>query len=544
MIDRQAVLAVGEGVEAAPRVAGEPLEKAAVVGGKARAVRRVPTAGQPFRRACTDGRAATLAAERVLPGLLLRRHDRVVFPDRRVASDPGRRFERAGGERLGSRRAPADSLARQHATTAASSESHRCSPRRPRPCVRTSFCQKRQDARLRTQAPAWDAPLDAHRGCPPIPLWVAFALESSGHARLPGGLRLGHGDRRPPGRGRQLEQRLVGVGARARHALSRAERRRVRPLPSLPRRPRSARRPRVQRLSLLARVEPHRARGRRVLDARRSTTTGACATRASSAASRRSSPSTTSRRRAGWRRAAAGPAPATAELFARFCARAQRGTWATSSAASCTLNEPNIVADVGHRWGLFPPGERDPALRAARQRGVDRGPSPGGRARSGAGRAGRRSVSRSRCRTIRRSTAARRLRDRERRDMEDVFLAAARGDDFVGVQTYTPDARSARTACAGRGPARASPRWDGSSGPRRSRRRIRRARALAERADPGHRERRRDRRRPRAHRVRRARAAAACSRASPTGSPVRGLRLLEPARQLRMGVRLRAARSA
>ena len=28
-------------------------------------------------------------------------------------------------------------------------------------------------------------------------------------------------------------------------------------------------------------------------------------------------------------------------------------------------------------------------------------------------------------------------RDRERRDMEDVYLEAVRGDDFIGVQTYT-----------------------------------------------------------------------------------------------------------
>src|SRR6185503_14620839 len=29
----------------------------------------------------------------------------------------------------------------------------------------------------------------------------------------------------------------------------------------------------------------------------------------------------------------------------------------------CTINEPNIVADMGYRWGVFPPGHRDPALR-------------------------------------------------------------------------------------------------------------------------------------------------------------------------------------
>jgi beta-glucosidase len=127
--------------------------------------------------------------------------------------------------------------------------------------------------------------------------------------------------------------------------------------------------------------------------------------------------------------------PTTAERFARFCARAATHLGDVMTRA-CTLNEPNIVATMGYLAGIFPPGARDAALRhrvndvlvAAHRQAVDaiRGAAPavpvgltlatsdwqaedGGEA----------------------------TRDRLRRDMEDVFLEATRGDDFVGVQTYT-----------------------------------------------------------------------------------------------------------
>ena len=66
-------------------------------------------------------------------------------------------------------------------------------------------------------------------------------------------------------------------------------------------------------------------------------------------------------------------------------------------------------------------------------------------------------------------------RDRIRRSMEDVFLEATAGDDFVGVQSYTrmrvgPD--GALAAEDGRGP---SPRWATSSGPQALEAAIRRA---------------------------------------------------------------------
>ena len=54
--------------------------------------------------------------------------------------------------------------------------------------------------------------------------------------------------------------------------------------------------------------------------------------------------------------------PATADRFARFCERATAHL-GDLIARACTLNEPNIVATFGHRYGLFPPGQRDPDLR-------------------------------------------------------------------------------------------------------------------------------------------------------------------------------------
>src|SRR5262249_2197622 len=102
---------------------------------------------------------------------------------------------------------------------------------------------------------------------PPCSRFGKIGVASGPHAGPPLSrhLRVGHGHRRPPGRRRQLEQRLVDVGARSDLALPGTERRRVRSLASLPRGHPAARRARLQRLPLLARVEPDRARGGGVL---------------------------------------------------------------------------------------------------------------------------------------------------------------------------------------------------------------------------------------------------------------------------------------
>jgi len=125
----------------------------------------------------------------------------------------------------------------------------------------------------------------------------------------------------------------------------------------------------------------------------------------------------------------------TAELFARFCAKAAPRL-ADVVTRVCTINEPNIVADIGHRWGVFPPGLRDPAMRlranevllAAHRRAVDAIRTAGVTAPIGLTLA---------MQDYQAVDGGEAVRDAERRDMEDFFLEGVRGDDYVGVQTYT-----------------------------------------------------------------------------------------------------------
>jgi beta-glucosidase len=127
--------------------------------------------------------------------------------------------------------------------------------------------------------------------------------------------------------------------------------------------------------------------------------------------------------------------PATAERFARFCARAAAHL-GDVMARACTLNEPNIVATMGYLTGIFPPGARDAALR----RRVNEVLVAGHRQGVAAIRAAAPAVPVGL--TLATSDwqvedGGEATRDRLRRDMEDVFLEATGGDDFVGVQTYT-----------------------------------------------------------------------------------------------------------
>jgi len=128
-------------------------------------------------------------------------------------------------------------------------------------------------------------------------------------------------------------------------------------------------------------------------------------------------------------------APDAPDLFARFCERSTAALGDLIGMAG-TLNEPNVVASMGWRHGVFPPQVRDrdrrhavnDALVSAHRKAVDAirsGPGdfpvgltlsmtdyqlqPGGEA----------------------------WLERLRRPAEDVFLEGTTGDDFVGVQTYT-----------------------------------------------------------------------------------------------------------
>jgi beta-glucosidase len=126
---------------------------------------------------------------------------------------------------------------------------------------------------------------------------------------------------------------------------------------------------------------------------------------------------------------------ATAERFARVSGIAARhlGDLVTRV---CTLNEPNIVADVGYRWGLFPPGLRDPDLRLrVNDVFIDahRRATAAIRDAAFAGPIGLTLA----MQDYQAVDGGEAVRDQERRDMEDVYLEAVRGDDFLGVQTYT-----------------------------------------------------------------------------------------------------------
>jgi beta-glucosidase len=127
--------------------------------------------------------------------------------------------------------------------------------------------------------------------------------------------------------------------------------------------------------------------------------------------------------------------PDTADRFARYCEKAALHLGDLMGWA-CTFNEPNIVATMGYLAGVFPPGRRDAGLRRAvndilidaHRKGADAIRSGPGDAPVGL------TLSMSDYQAL---EGGEEKRDRIRHVMEDVFLEAAREDDFVGVQTYS-----------------------------------------------------------------------------------------------------------
>jgi beta-glucosidase len=125
----------------------------------------------------------------------------------------------------------------------------------------------------------------------------------------------------------------------------------------------------------------------------------------------------------------------TVDAFARFCERAARAL-APVMRRACTINEPNIVALHGFQTGVFPPGRREPAVRRrvgehfceAHRKAVDAirtgAPDvPVGLTLSMADYQAVDGGDAKRAQIV--------------RSMEDVFLDATEGDDFLGVQVYT-----------------------------------------------------------------------------------------------------------
>ncbi len=125
----------------------------------------------------------------------------------------------------------------------------------------------------------------------------------------------------------------------------------------------------------------------------------------------------------------------TADRFASFCERASAAL-ATVMGAACTLNEPNIVALAGYLVGTFPPGERSVERRRRANAVFVRAHRLAVEAiRSGAPGV---PVGMTLAMTDYQALpGGETYRDRVRRSMQDVYLEATRGDDFIGVQTYS-----------------------------------------------------------------------------------------------------------
>ena len=126
---------------------------------------------------------------------------------------------------------------------------------------------------------------------------------------------------------------------------------------------------------------------------------------------------------------------AAAEHFGRYCERAIAAIgdlvpWA------CTINEPNVVATMGYLAAVFPPGKQDienrrrvnDVLIAAHRNAADAIHEGPGNAKVGL------TLSMAQWWPVDGGEAR---VERIRRNMEDVFLEAARSDDFIGVQTYS-----------------------------------------------------------------------------------------------------------
>ena len=131
--------------------------------------------------------------------------------------------------------------------------------------------------------------------------------------------------------------------------------------------------------------------------------------------------------------------PAIVDRFGRFC-ETTTAHLGDLVARACTINEPNIVSFMGYMGGVFPPGcrDRDRWLRAsdhfvaAHRRAVDALKSGPGDFPVGL------TLSMSDYQAVPTDDQAARQRlERVRGHAEDVFLQACRGDDFVGVQSYS-----------------------------------------------------------------------------------------------------------
>jgi beta-glucosidase len=127
--------------------------------------------------------------------------------------------------------------------------------------------------------------------------------------------------------------------------------------------------------------------------------------------------------------------PESADRFARFCEVAA-GHLGDVVGIHCTLNEPNVVALMGHYLGVFPPGKRDEGAMEKAIYNLIQAHRLGYEAiKAGPGRAPVGMTLSMHEFAVEPGGEAQMARARDR--MEDVWLEECRGDDYVGVQTYT-----------------------------------------------------------------------------------------------------------
>jgi len=128
-------------------------------------------------------------------------------------------------------------------------------------------------------------------------------------------------------------------------------------------------------------------------------------------------------------------APHAVDRFARYCERVT-GHLGDLIGMAGTINEPNVVATMGWRHGIFPPRVRDrdrrskvnDVLVAAHRVAVEAIRSGPGEFPVGL------TLSMTDFQT---QPGGEEWVERIRRPSEDVFLESTPGDDFIGVQTYT-----------------------------------------------------------------------------------------------------------
>ena len=133
-------------------------------------------------------------------------------------------------------------------------------------------------------------------------------------------------------------------------------------------------------------------------------------------------------------------APDAVERFARYVERVAAALGDLMPFAG-TINEPQIVALMGYREGLFPPGLRNPGHVRARHAAADRRRTPRRSRRSRPAAATRRRASACSCRAFEPArpddpACVHGVRASSCATMEDVYLEDLAGD-WVGVQYYT-----------------------------------------------------------------------------------------------------------